>query len=1042
MKKELLALLFLCVWLLPAGAGAEKIQTRPIYELPVTAAGAGLWQSADPSRVAVDYVPPEGENPGAIRVRILQAGKTPVELSGPEFKLEKQPEFVTSRRLELSVQAWQKGCGNGAVQFRIRQSNGRWAVPLRPRRDWDTVMDMVEAWKWNSRGIQTEQGTIANDTVSGRLVLWVDPASGKGEFLLEKLKIDETDIVNHKISSSARANTFFENSGSLTVRWFAPDELLSGKLTVRNENQEVLQETAITPRTRETTVPLPKPGFYEVVASARYKDGSEISSDATAGVVGSRIPEDVRKQSRYGVMRVHASGDWAKEIGSNIDWGFWTLDQVAPGPDGRLVSHFQKPASTRRDFFVFSGMNGVFPTYLQSERAKNHYLFPPKDWKLYSEAVEVWARDNPDLPDVVCVYNEPNAHWQGTEEEMVRFHNETADAVKRGRPGAKVGGPVLYSVDVKAFKRYVEKGILRNMDYVVMHAYVPATPPETDFIERIIAMQEYLATTEYRNLPVALTEFGWTGYPGDWQKPVSELDKARYCVRSLLLCTARNIDAMIYFNARYVQAAKDYNYSMVKPDYTPLPAFVAFSTMLREMSTVKGGGQYFKLAPGVFWTGFKRDGKALAALWTSKEDVEYSLPEQPETVTGMTGGMIAPNRRIALSPSPCYVTFQNAAIADMKILQKIKQLPGNVLPMVADEIMLPPGLSIGNGGICFPATAPLGEYTIILRRGSEFYAQPVTVIPPVEIAATDFHWNGRTPEGHLEFASTSALPGTAEFEVKLIDSEGKPLAEKTMKLPCGETVPAGFDLSVKNGKRATGRLAIRCRQPIDWTAEAGFDITPLAAFTVPKFTSADWAEIPGVDVAAWSNPAESEKDGHATAKAELKLAAAPDGLHLRLTVHDDYHIQNDRWNDMWKEDSIQVGFDLDADREWEPNNVGHGLNGHRVVEYGIASRRDGKAQGWCFLGCADGIKSGPAFELMKTIRVVRNEADRQTVYEVLFPWKLLGADSMPKPGTRIGFALLINDTDQTLKRKMLRFFDGIASKDPTRYGKLIIGERK
>jgi len=1040
MKKELLALLCLCACLLPAGA--EKIQTRAVYELPVTAAGAGLWQSADPSRVAVDYVPPEGENPGAIRIRILQAGKTPVEVSGPEFKLEEQPEFVTSRRLGLSIQAWQKECGNGAVQFRIRQSNGRWAVPLRPRRDWDTVIDMVEAWKWNSRGVQTEQGTIANDTVSGRLVLWVDPASGKGEFLLEKLKIDETDVVNQKIATGEDGNTFFGDSGSLTVRWFAPGELLDGKLTVRDEEQKILQKTVIPAGTKETSVILPGPGFYEVVASARYKDGSELSSDATAGVVGPRIPEEVRKQSRYGVMRVHASGDWAKEIGSNIDWGFWTLDAVAPGPDGRLVSHFQKPASNRRDFLVFSGMNGVFPTFLQSERAKNHYLFPPKDWKLYSEAVEVWARDNPDLPDVVCVYNEPNAHWQGTEEELVRFHNETADAVKRGRPGAKVGGPVLYSIDLKAFKRYVEKGILRNMDYVVMHAYVPATPPETDFIERIIGMQEYLATTEYRNLPVALTEFGWTGYPGDWQKPVSELDKARYCVRSLLLCTARNIDAMIYFNARYVQAAKDYNYSIVKPDYTPLPAFVAFSTMLREMSTVKGGGQYFKLAPGIFWTGFKRDGKALAALWTSKDEVEYSLPELPQSVTGMTGRSIAPTRRIALSPSPCYVTFKDAAVAEITILPEKKMLPGTVLPVTADETILPPGLSLDHSGVRFPATAPLGEYTVLLRRGSDFYAQPVTVVPPVRVAMSGFCWNGRAPEGRLEFAVSSALPGTAEFELKLFDADGKISAEKSMKFPNGKTVPADFNIAAKNGNRVTGRLEIRCRQPINWMTETGFNITPLAAFAVPEFTSADWAEIPGVDVAAWNRPDESAKDGSFPAEAELKLAAAPDGLHLWLAVRDDYHVQNDRWNEMWKEDSIQVGFDLDADRDWEPNNVGHGLNGHRVVEYGIASRRDGKAQGWCFLGYADGVKSGPAFELMKTIRVVRNEAEKRTVYEALFPWKLLGAESMPKPGTNIGFALLVNNADKALQRKMLRLFDGIASNDPTQYGKFIIAEKE
>ena len=49
---------------------------------------------------------------------------------------------------------------------------------------------------------------------------------------------------------------------------------------------------------------------------------------------------------------------------------------------------------------------------------------------------------------------------------------------------------------------------------------------------------------------------------------------------------------------------------------------------------------------------------------------------------------------------------------------------------------------------------------------------------------------------------------------------------------------------------------------------------------------------------------------------------------------------------------------------------------------------------------------------------------------------------MPKPGTNIGFALLVNNADKALQRKMLRLFDGIASNDPTQYGKFIIAEKE
>ncbi len=1021
-----------------AAFAAGRTETETVCNLPAGPAALKGWESTNPSAVSIGYLPQGGQGgKGALVFRILKPGGI-VEVNGPEFQLPKRPVFVSTRRLELTVQARQEECENGAVQFRIRQNNGRWAGAVRPRRDWDTVLDMVEAWEWKKWGLWTEYGNIGNGTTSARVVLRIDTRGGKGTLLIEKLEIKEITIINHSITTGAEWNTFFGDSGKFCVRWFRPEQIKEAKLNVIDEEKKTVKALVVGPGVQQTEVRLPERGYYEITASALYRDGKKLDSTCTVGVIGKPIPEEIRRHSRYGIMRVHASGDWAKRIGSNYDWGFWTLDNIAPGPDGKIVSHFPKPPQNakKRDFLYHAGMHGVLPKWLQQPKSKNQYLFAPNDWKRYAEAVEVWARDNPDLPDVVSIYNEPNAHWRGTEEEFIKFHNVTTDAIKKGRPGTKVGGPVLYRILMKDFKRYVEKGILNNMDYVVMHAYVHSTPPEREFIENIIAMQEFLKTTKYARLPIALTEFGWTGYPGDWQKPVTELEKARYCVRSLLLCTARNIDTLIYFNARYAQAADEYNYSIVKPDYTPLPAFVSFSTFLREMSTVKGGGQYFKLAPDVFWTGFKRDGKTLAALWTMNRKIRLTLPAMPLSLRSMMGKSLAPVRVPELSPSPVYAEFADPAIAEMKVGKIRDLLPGSAISLDAEEILVPPFLTLEKPNtIRFPVTAPLGEYTILFRKNGLFHAQPVHLIRPFTLEFRDWKWNGTDAKGILVFRAVSHLPGKTEvgLELKLA---GKTVASRSIALESGKETELSFSLPFSSGKRMTGELLLQCGSPIRWTAAQPFDTTPMA---IPLFerTSPDiWKSLPELDITRWGRAEEYKPGELSSVSAGLKLFAAPDGIHLLLRVHDKDHVQNDLWQDMWKEDSIQIGFDLDADKEWQPNNVGHGLNGHRVVEYGLAARSKGRPQGWCFLGYADGVKSGPAFELMDTIKVRHDKASGVTIYEALFPWKLLGATGTPDPDSRIGMALLINDAGTGHGRKILRFFDGVSSKNPEKYGRI------
>ena len=75
---------------------------------------------------------------------------------------------------------------------------------------------------------------------------------------------------------------------------------------------------------------------------------------------------------------------------------------------------------------------------------------------------------------------------------------------------------------------------------------------------------------------------------------------------------------------------------------------------------------------------------------------------------------------------------------------------------------------------------------------------------------------------------------------------------------------------------------------------------------------------------------------------------------------------------------------------------------------------------------------------MDTIKASHDKASGITTYEALFPWKLLGNPGAPDLNDRIGMALLINDAGARHGRKQLRFFDGVSSKNPEKYGKVKI----
>src|SRR5207249_1048706 len=77
------------------------------------------------------------------------------------------------------------------------------------------------------------------------------------------------------------------------------------------------------------------------------------------------------------------------------------------------------------------------------------WAYPPNDYAKWGELVYQWVRHcvqkygQPEVDSWLWeVWNEPDGgYWKGTPEEYQKLYDYAADAVKRGLPSARVGGP-------------------------------------------------------------------------------------------------------------------------------------------------------------------------------------------------------------------------------------------------------------------------------------------------------------------------------------------------------------------------------------------------------------------------------------------------------------------------------------------------------------------------------------------------------------------------------------------------------------------------
>ncbi|HEX2951024.1 MAG TPA: sugar-binding protein [Armatimonadota bacterium] len=1004
------------------------IQTVALKTFDFEDTVTGDWKAENSEALSVSK---DTQNPHAgakcLQVRLLKSVPGEKYFYGPGVGLSTLASDDSARiHVKLYTRTDNLTPGKATIKFLVRSSVGttRFGGPA-------TVVTPSMAWTPMEISFP-----VSRDDQSITIDSCLSEDEGHGTLWLDDIVVSEEITHGHQISA-APFHVYTADQGSMTVNWAVPDQMVSGTIRVTDEQQQVRQVINVPAATASTQVNLASRGFYTVEASAVYRDGTTLTSRTTAAVIGTPLPQEVREQSRFGLVSVHGDHTLAESVGARWDWNLVRPGSALLGADGLVTVQPAFNFQTGLEHIV--AFAGMLPYWLQP--ATDNRLYPPTDWTLLEKLVTAYAQD-PNFPQYFTVWNEPDSSWNGTDEDFVRFHSTVARTIKAIHPETKVFGPGACNINMPRLQQWISLGLLNDLDGLVIHTYVNDSLPEQDFIQRVIDLKAYLASIGKADFPVYYTEFGWTTNMGTWQKPVDELTQAQYVSRSLALLSTTKFTGLCYFSLLYhTENLGEAGFALMYDNGTPRPGLAAYATLTRWLSTVNGEGRWLRLTPTANLTLYRNNGQTVGMLWTTEGQSSLQLPFTPTMLQDMMGRDLPITPTVTLTPSPIYFAVPGEELANITVLPSVTVQTGGTVQLPWSNAMVPAPLVQSSGVLTVPSTIPLGQYVILGETATGWQALPIIVADPLVIESTQTKLNELSVTVH----SYIAKPATINAVLTLPNHQQ--LTTPATKIPAHAATTLSIPLTALGAnQRYQGTVTIA-------TTDKKIHASQPVAFTTLTCARAmaggpDWSQIAALD---FSNDApvtcavgtqKSAPFSPSDCSATVKTAYDDTGLYVQIRVRDNQHIQTQSPKLMWKEDSIQIGLDYDADREWRANDLAVGFNGHRIFEYGVALGKQGPMV-WRWIAYAPAVKANVAEPRVRT--QITREGD-VTLYTICFPWATLGASAKPKSGSAIGLALLVNDIDQEATRSMpsmtrhgLQLFKGIAeSKDPTQYGWLYL----
>ncbi len=963
-------------------------------------------------------------------VQLKSEGMESPSISLPQLKEPK------ARLVRISLFFKAPGLHDGDITIRLLKhfQDGRapeWFDNTSP-----TFMALPKAQEWKK---VTGEGLIGPEIESLKVYFVFTNQTNKPQAWVDELTVELLDR-GLLFMKSKQGNIFDSERAKLELAISSPKELTSGDIFLKDEENHTLKKIPIPPSASHVEIDLPSRGYYSIHAEAQYKEGWKCTIETSAAVVGPRLPEKDLRRSPFGMDVC-----WSKDILATAG-GRWDR------PGENLSSDYYKKAfekgflSTRPTPITGSiptDVRSIYTLWLQPEWLQDRQgkpsisssnMYPIRDWKSYRRLIQYVVKSIPNKVEFLELTNEPECVWHGTWAQMVQYLRAEAEAVRSVSPETKILGPSLCAIKTNELREFARLGLFDFLDGLSIHAYVNATAPENEFIQNVRELKIFLASIGKKDLPIFITEFGWTLPPGDWQKPVDPLTLARYVSRSLVLLAAEEIPVIIYYNQRWaVITEANGKYSLLNWDYTPRPSFVAYANVPRFLAGVTGPGKCLNLTPTVWMVLFKKENHTVAAVWDTQGTSSIFIPPSWQKARDMMGRPVrgSPSGMVSVGPSPVFIETSVPSFYHITEGAKISIVQGGSFDLPWPPAWMPSGFRMNGKTVLVDKSVSPGKYLLVGTGSQGWQTVPVQVHPPLSVTQTRVLWPASAlhPQLQAHIRSFRSTPTLFSGIMKLDTGESVSSSEKILSRE--QTTDILFPLdNFSFGRRYTGKLFITGRPaPSTLIPPLDLDIT-----LIPCLKGSEWDRIPVMDISSWCpfNSSREQVPPFSPEDCSGTLQAGYDGtgLHLRIAVRDNIHYQNQTPKRMWEEDSIQLGFDMDAEKPWQTNGVGY--NGHlRVFEYGAALGGSGPMT-WRWISYDQAL---PADQAETRIKTEVSRSGDHTFYILTFPWPVLGLNRQPSAGGKIGFSLVVNDLDPQVGTHGLRLFGGINDgKDPARFG--------
>jgi len=261
------------------------------------------------------------------------------------------------------------------------------------------------------------------------------------------------------------------------------------------------------------------------------------------------------------------------------------------------------------------------------------------------------------------VWNEFNgSFYEGQNKVKDYAHLVVAayDAAKRVAPSVKVGMSVA-NFDVGFLDAAIKAGAADHFDYLCVHPYenlgAVAEGGEVGYLSLADNLRQMLAANKQRpDLPLWITEIGF-------QAPIrpdarADAQQADMLVKAYLLSIAQGFDRICWFEARGPAYGQGTDHGIIRPDWTPRPAYDALRTMTTLLGQQPRYLGWLDLDEGGYGFLFQGQHGSVLAAWSPAGRQRQAKFAADVSVTDLAGkqSSLEAGRELVLTQTPVFVS--------------------------------------------------------------------------------------------------------------------------------------------------------------------------------------------------------------------------------------------------------------------------------------------------------------------------------------------------------------------------------------------------